>query len=87
MRQRDDAGRVRSPVAYRRRHRRMARTAQEMSLRILADEQRELDPPQLGEQPIEPQLRALAPRRQVATGRRGPGSSKPIGTIATQALS
>jgi hypothetical protein len=46
----------------------MARPAQKVRLRILADEQRELDARQLREQPIEPEGRTFAPRRQVATG-------------------
>src|SRR5664279_946461 len=66
MRQRDDAGRVCTPVSRRRCHRCMALAAQEMGLRILADEQGELDSRQLGEQAIEPQIGALAAWRQIA---------------------
>ena len=67
MRQRDDPRGVYTPVARRCCHRCMTLAAQEMGLRILADEQGERDVRQFGEQAIEPQLSTFAPRRQVAT--------------------
>src|SRR6476646_11933675 len=46
--------------------RRLAAASQKMTLRILTDEQRQLNLRQLGQQMIEPQRRALTPWRHVA---------------------
>jgi len=66
MRQWKHAGSVCAPVLGRRGHRLVAVVAQEVGLRVLADEQRELDPRQLGEQLGQPQFGALSPRRHIA---------------------
>ena len=66
MRQRNHARSVRTPVLRRRRHRHVPGGAQEVGLRILADEQREFYQRPLGKQGVEPKLRAFAPWRHVA---------------------
>src|SRR5581483_9889032 len=48
------------------RQRALATAAQKVSLRILADEQRQLDIGQVGQQAVEPQLGAFLPRSHVA---------------------
>jgi hypothetical protein len=45
--------------------RRLAAVGQKMALGILTDEQRQINPPQLGQQMIEPQRRALTARRHI----------------------
>ncbi|WP_435575248.1 uracil-DNA glycosylase family protein [Burkholderia cenocepacia] len=66
MRQRQDGRAVVAPGLHGIGQRRLARAAQEMPLRVLADQQREPDRRQFGQQPVDPQGRAFGARRVVA---------------------